>query len=37
MRFMPLREERALRCNWYGIDEPEYGPALGIAGRLGVI
>jgi 5-formyltetrahydrofolate cyclo-ligase len=38
MRFMPLRDERALRRNWYGIDEPEYGPALGIApGRLDVI
>jgi 5-formyltetrahydrofolate cyclo-ligase len=38
MRFLPLRDVRALRRNWYGIDEPEYEPALGIApSRLDVI
>ena len=31
MRFLPLPEDRALRRNWYGIDEPEHQPALGIA------
>jgi 5-formyltetrahydrofolate cyclo-ligase len=38
MRFLPLPEDRALRRNWYGIDEPEHQPALGIApGRLDII
>jgi 5-formyltetrahydrofolate cyclo-ligase len=38
MRFLPLRDDRALRRNWYGIDEPVHDPALGIApGRLDVI
>jgi len=38
MRFLPLPEDRALRRNWYGIDEPEHQPALGIApGHLDII
>jgi 5-formyltetrahydrofolate cyclo-ligase len=38
MRFMPLRDDRSLRRNWYGIDEPAHEPAHGIpTGRLDII
>ena len=38
IRFLPLRDDRALRRNWYGIDEPAHEPALAAApSRLDVI
>jgi 5-formyltetrahydrofolate cyclo-ligase len=30
MRFMPLRGDRSLKRNWYGIEEPAHEPSLGV-------
>jgi 5-formyltetrahydrofolate cyclo-ligase len=38
MRFLPLRDDRALKRNWYGIDEPVHDPAIAVApDRLDII
>jgi 5-formyltetrahydrofolate cyclo-ligase len=38
MRFVPLRDDRPLKRNWYGIDEPAHEPALGVTlDRLDII